>query len=172
MKHGGEQNPCDQKGLMSYGKERPAHSWSECSNRDFEEWYRKYGHTCLIKEQGSQVNCGLFKASSCRECTKDAAAGYLASIVCQGECAMEEGACVPVNPAVAEWSPWGEWGSCSHTCGQGRRRRRRRCTTHALTKDIPFALDSEEGCPGEGSQTEACSLPPCQGKVTRFGTPP
>ena len=86
MKHGGEQSPCDQKGLMSYGKERPAHSWSECSNRDFEEWYRKYGHTCLIKEQGSQVNCGLFKASSCWECTKDAAAGYLASIVCQGEC--------------------------------------------------------------------------------------
>merc|ERR1719319_1089717 len=169
-KHGGtgsksSGNSCNQKGLMSYGKRRPAQSWSECSNRDFEEWFRTYGHSCLIKDQVNHVNCGHFKASSCRECTKDIAADYLAALVCQGECAMKEGACVPLKPAVPEWSPWGEWGSCSQTCGEGRRSRARRCTTDALTKDLPFALDSEEGCPGEGRQTEACSLQPCQGEL-------
>ena len=150
---------------MSYGKERPAETWSDCSNRDFEEWYRAHGHSCLIEDQVNQVNCGFFNATNCGECTKDSASVALDHMLCQGDCTMEEGSCVPLKLAVPEWSPWGEWGSCSHTCGEGRRSRVRRWTRGALNQDIPFALDSEEDCPGTDSQTEACSLQPCQGEL-------
>merc|ERR1712106_131034 len=40
--HGGHPGPCNHKGLMSYG-ERPD-QWSECSNKDFTEWWKKKGH--------------------------------------------------------------------------------------------------------------------------------
>ena len=127
------------------------------------------------------VSCGAHTVERCEDCTAELSTALLAIVgqqLCKGdctwgqgrcgpataptqggpisskgECAMEEGACVPLEPAVAEWSPWGEWGSCSQTCGEGRRGRVRRCTTNNPT------------CPGEDSQTEGCSLQPCKGQL-------
>jgi len=56
--HGGRTGPCNKEGLMSYGRNRPD-KWSDCSNKDFTEWWMKEGYTC-IKEARSQltkVNC-------------------------------------------------------------------------------------------------------------------
>ena len=49
--HGGKAGPCNNKGLMSYGDGRPD-KWSDCSNKDFTEWWRKNGHTCV--KEGNQ----------------------------------------------------------------------------------------------------------------------
>lgn len=43
--HGGESSKCNGKGLMSYGQKPEA--WSECSNQDFEKYYKAEGHQCL-----------------------------------------------------------------------------------------------------------------------------
>ena len=47
-KHGGQSNPCNNKGIMSYGS--ASHKgWSECSKSDFERHYssRNWGFGCL-----------------------------------------------------------------------------------------------------------------------------
>merc|ERR1712106_31716 len=49
--HGGKTGPCNKKGLMSYGKDRPD-KWSECSNKDFTGWWRKEGHNCVQAQEG------------------------------------------------------------------------------------------------------------------------
>ena len=41
---------------MSYDLDRPD-SWTNCSKKDFKEWYRSKGHACL-EEEVSQVSCG------------------------------------------------------------------------------------------------------------------
>merc|ERR1712176_775289 len=46
MRHyGGPDKPCDKMGRMD-GAENG--KWSHCSNEEFEEWYRRAGHTCGI----------------------------------------------------------------------------------------------------------------------------
>ena len=44
-KHGGQKSQCNGQGLMSYGN--PPDKWSECSNKDFTEYWRKEGFTCI-----------------------------------------------------------------------------------------------------------------------------
>ena len=43
--NGGRGRPCDKMGRMD-GMENG--KWSHCSNEEFEEWYRRAGHTCGI----------------------------------------------------------------------------------------------------------------------------
>ena len=47
-KHGGERGKCNKKGLMSYYPNTPD-KWSDCSNSDFINWWRKEGHTCVVE---------------------------------------------------------------------------------------------------------------------------
>jgi len=51
--HGGKTGPCNKQGLMSYGKKRPD-KWSECSNKDFTDWWRREGHECV--KESSETN--------------------------------------------------------------------------------------------------------------------
>merc|ERR1712106_608886 len=58
--HGGRVGPCNKEGLMSYGKDRP-NKWSECSDKDFTEWWTREGHHC-VKETSESISdciCGL-----------------------------------------------------------------------------------------------------------------
>ena len=50
------------------------------------------------------------------------------------------------------WAPWGSWGACSVSCGEGRRRRSRECGP----------LTRGGTCPGQPSQEETCGRP-CSG---------
>jgi hypothetical protein len=49
--HGGRRGPCNHKGIMSYGR-RPD-QWSECSKKDFAEWWREKGYVCILEPEGS-----------------------------------------------------------------------------------------------------------------------
>merc|ERR1712106_8666 len=49
--HGGRLGPCNKEGLMSYGSNTPD-KWTECSNKDFTDWWRKEGHACVKAQEG------------------------------------------------------------------------------------------------------------------------
>ena len=56
------------------------------------------------------------------------------------------------------WSAWGDFTSCSVTCGTGSKSRTRICTSPA----------PERGgwvCNGERCETVSCTLAPCPGKI-------
>ena len=53
------------------------------------------------------------------------------------------------------WSYWGAWSACTATCGDSSSRRRsRQCE------------GEDTACPGEGNQTESCTVKPCRGMLT------
>ena len=57
-----------------------------------------------------------------------------------------------VSPLVlAKWSPWGRWGTCSVTCGGGRRIRRRTCVRTSGTAQ----------CTGRPVEVQKCGKAPC-----------
>ena len=56
------------------------------------------------------------------------------------------------------WSPWGNWGSCSLTCGGGIQDRLRTCTN-------PPAAFGGSPCTGPDIETRFCQLLPCPGIV-------
>uniref|UniRef100_A0A667WY91 Cartilage intermediate layer protein 2 n=1 Tax=Myripristis murdjan TaxID=586833 RepID=A0A667WY91_9TELE len=53
----------------------------------------------------------------------------------------------------AKWSPWGRWGTCSATCGGGRRIRRRTCVRSSMTVQ----------CVGRPVEIQKCGKSPCPG---------
>uniref|UniRef100_A0A672YXL4 Cartilage intermediate layer protein 2 n=1 Tax=Sphaeramia orbicularis TaxID=375764 RepID=A0A672YXL4_9TELE len=68
----------------------------------------------------------------------------------------------------AKWGPWGRWGTCSVTCGGGRRIRRRTCVRTSETvqcKGRPAEVQKcgKSPCPG----TEDCSRCVCDGHMVR-----
>lgn len=54
---------------------------------------------------------------------------------------------------LAKWSPWGRWGTCSVTCGGGRRIRRRTCVRTSITVQ----------CTGRPVDIQKCGRTPCPG---------
>ena len=40
---------------------------------------------------------------------------------------LHDGKCVEECPVGGEWSSWGEWSDCSHTCGNGTHLKTRIC---------------------------------------------
>lgn len=62
----------------------------------------------------------------------------------------------PALTTEAAWSAWGPWGSCSGSCGPGRRLRRRRCSSPA-----------ENACPGRPLEAQKCVRPRCPGRRGR-----
>ncbi|KAM3875636.1 cartilage intermediate layer protein 1 [Diretmus argenteus] len=63
-------------------------------------------------------------------------------------------------PCTAKWSPWGRWGTCSVTCGGGRRIRRRTCVRTAVTVQ----------CVGRPVEMQKCGKSPCPAKCQRVCT--
>ncbi|CAB3399951.1 unnamed protein product [Caenorhabditis bovis] len=56
--------------------------------------------------------------------------------------------CVAPPLVPGNWHDWSEWSSCSCTCGDGAKSRRRECATN--------------NCQGPEYETEPCNLGPCQ----------
>lgn len=52
------------------------------------------------------------------------------------------------------WSEWGEFGKCSVTCGDGKKKRSRTCTN-------PPPSDGGADCSGASKDAEACTNGPC-----------
>ncbi|KAJ7322393.1 hypothetical protein JRQ81_018680, partial [Phrynocephalus forsythii] len=65
-------------------------------------------------------------------------------------------------PVDCGWSAWTAWGSCSHTCNVGTRRRFR-------SGSEPPAADGGRPCQGSSVEVEFCSLQPCLGPGMEWG---
>ena len=61
------------------------------------------------------------------------------------------------------WSEWGDWSSCSLTCGVGVQNRSRTCTN-------PSPAFGGASCPGDSSEPRFCNEDPCPGKSARLST--
>lgn len=76
---------------MSYNPDRPD-SWTNCSKRDFEDWYRETGHGCLVEKE-VEVSCGdTRRVSGCRECVGEGLQPH-GAILCRGDCRWHQGGC-------------------------------------------------------------------------------
>ena len=53
-----------------------------------------------------------------------------------------------------QWSPWGDFSSCTKTCGTGTRGRSRTCASPALFGD-------GKNCVGSSVETEICNIHVC-----------
>ncbi|WAR29051.1 MLP-like protein [Mya arenaria] len=54
------------------------------------------------------------------------------------------------DPIDGNWAFWGNWGSCSKTCGTGLQQRARSCT-------LPAPANGGKACPGNNTQTKTCA---------------
>ncbi|XP_062608445.1 coadhesin-like [Saccostrea cucullata] len=75
------------------------------------------------------------------------------------DCSGESEETVPCNtqgcPAVdGGWSSWGEWSTCSLTCGSGGKSRERSCTN-------PSPQNGGTDCSGESEETVPCNIQGC-----------
>ena len=62
-----------------------------------------------------------------------------------------------LEPNPASWSEYGEWGTCSESCGEGTQERTRQC----IYPDCWNALE----CVGSETETQACTI---AGKACRY----
>ena len=80
---------------MSYDLDRPD-SWTNCSKKDFKEWYRSKGHACL-EEEVSEVSCGdTRRVSGCQDCVGEGLKAH-GVVLCQGDCRWHQGSCHPLS---------------------------------------------------------------------------
>ena len=62
----------------------------------------------------------------------------------------------------ASWQPWGNWGACDATCGDGNRQRTRVCTAAEGTGET-CATITAAGDGNQNTDSEACNDTPCPG---------
>lgn len=74
----------------------------------------------------------------------------------EGESCNQQDCSVPVVPIDGKWSQWSAYGSCSTTCGSGRKVRRRTCTE-------PKPENAGRKCPGTNLGYQDCNEKPCPG---------
>ncbi|XP_068176409.1 cartilage intermediate layer protein 1 [Antennarius striatus] len=91
-----------------------------------------------------------------RKCVNTQPMPLLLVPACQGRHSERRECSNP--PCTAEWGPWGQWGSCSVTCGGGRRIRRRTCIRTSLTVQ----------CSGRPGEIQKCGKSPCPAKCQRM----
>ncbi|XP_055956211.1 A disintegrin and metalloproteinase with thrombospondin motifs adt-1 [Patella vulgata] len=112
-----------------------------CSMADCPDWseWSKWS-TC-------SVTCGEGKRERQRKCLNSKLGSN-----CKGN-SKDTTACV--QAPCPDWSEWTNWGSCSVSCGEGKKERSRQC------------LNSKRGsdCSGSSKDTTSCTQTPCPGKV-------
>ncbi|KAM9762086.1 cartilage intermediate layer protein 1 [Menidia menidia] len=112
-----------------------------------------------------------------RKCVSAQSMPLLFVPACQGHHSERRECSTP--PCTAKWSPWGRWGTCSVTCGGGRRTRRRTCVRTSVTvtckgRPVDVQKCGKRPCPVqcqrvcvEGRPSEDCSRCVCEGHVLR-----
>ena len=55
------------------------------------------------------------------------------------------------------WSQWGDWSECSKTCGNGEKKRVRKC-------DNPRPQHGGKLCVGDEQEVQACEKKKCPGE--------
>ncbi|XP_026014939.1 cartilage intermediate layer protein 1 [Astatotilapia calliptera] len=110
-----------------------------------------------------------------RKCVSAQPMPLLLVPACQGHHSERRECTTP--PCTAKWSPWGPWGSCSVTCGGGRRIRRRTCvrtsaTVQCVGRPVEIQKCGKTPCPAkcqyvctEGHPSEDCSHCVCKGHI-------
>jgi hypothetical protein len=69
---------------------------------------------------------------------------------------------IAVNEKMdGKWSDWGEWSSCSVSCGSGNRLRERSCSN-------PPPSELGRQCEGNNRQTDSCVLEQCRDQIVAF----
>ena len=63
---------------------------------------------------------------------------------------------LPIFIVPCQWEDWGEWDTCSQTCGGGMHARVRNVATYAQFGGDP--------CPGEAAEMGPCNEQPCPSK--------
>jgi len=63
------------------------------------------------------------------------------------------------------WTPWGEWGACSVTCGGGGQRRYRSCMTKTIYGHHSGTVNH---CTGSSYRKRRCNTQCCPGKLYLF----
>lgn len=61
------------------------------------------------------------------------------------------------DPVHGNWGDWSSWGSCTLSCGGGKRERLRKC-------DSPPPTDGGRYCPGQDKQITYCNKEACPGR--------
>jgi len=162
-KHGGDNGPCDGKGIMSYGDHPEV--WSRCSVADFTKYYEynDLGNTCL-KDWGVYV-------PPCEDiCPGDKCKlTYVhdgSKLVCENhidECYRFEGSCDKTcgfckvddnNKVDGQWGEWSSWSTCTKTCGEGNSIKERKCNN-------PAPSGGGSNCIGDSEKRKDCNVESC-----------
>ncbi|KAI1891723.1 hypothetical protein AGOR_G00146700 [Albula goreensis] len=88
-----------------------------------------------------------------RKCMTKQPQPRLSTPACEGPHTERRECATP--PCQAKWSPWGQWSTCSVTCGRGRRVRRRTCVRPSVNVH----------CVGRPAEVQKCGKNPCPGHL-------
>ncbi|XP_053402882.1 thrombospondin-2-like [Mercenaria mercenaria] len=144
----------------------PAHGGQDCVGNQAETKLCQkslcpvHGHWSSWEAWGAcSVSCGLGIQRRQRTCTNPAPQRF--GDHCFG-LNIDDRICVPKACSDGEWTSWGNWSSCSVTCGGGFQSRSRSCTN-------PRPSLIGRYCDGDSSQVGSCNRHACRGmyKTTR-----
>lgn len=112
----------------------------DCNQQECPRWgkWTEYGEC--------SADCGGGVQTRYRQCEY----GVSGQIGCSGS-TMETISCN--ENECKSWIKWGEWGSCSFTCGGGMRIRQRVCMN---------GFPGDEGCPGRDEDRQECNTQNCR----------
>ena len=74
---------------------------------------------------------------------------------CKGEAVETKSCNTNACPVDCQWSNYGDWSSCSTTCGEGLKVRNR--------FELVSASNGGEKCKGEAVESKLCNKSPCSG---------
>ena len=98
------------------------------------------------------ATCG---SQGTRERSRSCPSGKLGIALCSGQTLQAQTCSLP---ACSQWAQWANWTKCSVSCGNGTRRRIRKCRK-----------SGNDRCVGSTSQTEICEATQCHGRWEFWG---